>query len=48
MTPLPPSDHLVDYINVKLSLLGFPPVNTGNGAEQNDIVSSLVAQYREK
>ena len=40
--------HLTDYINVKLSLLGFPPLATGAGAELNDIVASLVAQYREK
>jgi hypothetical protein len=39
---------MVDYINVKLSLLGFPRVPTGDGAEPDDIVSSLVAQYREK
>ena len=39
---------LIPYINVKLSLLGFLPVATGDGAELGDIVSSLIAQYREK
>jgi hypothetical protein len=39
---------LISYINVKLSLLGFPPVKTAETAEMNDIVSTLVAQYREK
>ena len=48
VAPAQPSTRLVDYINVKLSLLGFPPVPTGNGAELNEIVSSLVAQCREK
>jgi len=46
MNPTP--DPLIDYINVKLSLLGFPPVPTGRGAALNDMVASLVAQYREK
>jgi hypothetical protein len=41
-------DNLVPYINVKLSLLGFPPVATGDTAQLGDIVSSLIAQYREK
>ncbi len=40
--------NLISAINVKLSLLGFPPVATGHGAEFGDIVTSLVAQYREK
>lgn len=39
---------LVPCINVKLSLLGFPPVVTGEAEEFSDIVSSLIAQYREK
>ena len=39
---------LISYINVKLSLLGFPPVTTAETAGLNDIVSTLVAQYREK
>ena len=39
---------LIPYINVKLSLLGFPPVATGEAAQFGDIVSSLIAQYREK
>ncbi|HEV2328426.1 MAG TPA: hypothetical protein VGY56_06520, partial [Verrucomicrobiae bacterium] len=39
---------LIPYINVKLSLLGFPPVETADTAGLNDIFSTLVAQYREK
>ena len=42
------SANLVPYINVKLSLLGFTPVATAETAEFNDVVSILVAQYREK
>ncbi|HET7626004.1 MAG TPA: hypothetical protein VFM25_12145, partial [Verrucomicrobiae bacterium] len=38
---------LTDYINAKLALLGFPVAPSGN-AELNAIVSSLIAQYREK
>jgi hypothetical protein len=41
-------DNLIPYINVKLALLGFPPVTTGDAAQLGDIVSSLIAQYREK
>jgi hypothetical protein len=40
--------HFIPRINVKLSLLGFQPVAEGAGSEFNDIVSSLIAQYREK
>lgn len=40
--------NLTSYINVKLSLLGFPPVTTTETAAFNEIVSTLVAQYREK
>jgi phosphoenolpyruvate carboxykinase (diphosphate) len=40
--------NLIPYINVKLSLLGFQPVATKAGAEFGDVVSTLVAQYREK
>jgi hypothetical protein len=40
--------NLTAHINVKLALLGFPPVATAGGAQLNDIVSTLVAQYREK
>ena len=52
MTPNPtttatPPATLISYINLKLALLGFQPA-TGNGAELDDIASSLVAQYREK
>ncbi len=40
--------NLIPYINVKLSLLGFPPVTTAETSGMTDIFSSLVAQYREK
>src|SRR5438445_1196360 len=43
-----PLATLIPYINVKLALLGFPPVATSAGAEFQDIVSMLVAQHREK
>src|SRR5580698_4187412 len=42
------TENLIPYINVKLSLLGFPPVTTAETSGLNDIVSTLVAQYREK
>ena len=38
---------LVPHVNVKLALLGFPPV-AGEGAQLSDTVSSLIAQYRQK
>jgi hypothetical protein len=41
-------DGLTSYINVKLSLLGLPQVTTDDGAQLGEIVSSLIAQYREK
>src|SRR5258708_24300294 len=43
-----PPATLIPYINVKLALLGFQPVATSDGAEFGDVVSTLVAQYREK
>ncbi len=43
-----PNANLIPYINVKLSLLGFPPVTTVEASGMTDIVSTLVAQYREK
>ena len=42
------SAHFTPYINVKLALLGFPPVKTEESAKFSDFVSTLVAQYREK
>ncbi|HEY1788475.1 MAG TPA: hypothetical protein VGJ73_09985 [Verrucomicrobiae bacterium] len=39
---------LIPYINVKLSLLGFPPVEMADTTGLNDIFSTMVAQYREK
>ncbi len=39
---------LMAYINVKLSLLGFNPVPTESKSEFAGLVSTLVAQYREK
>ena len=43
-----PAAHLTPYLNVKLSLLGCQPVATGAGADFGELVSTLVAQYREK
>ena len=40
--------NLIPHINVKLSLLGFPPVASAEAAGVNEVVSTLVAQYREK
>ncbi len=48
MTAAPPSDNLVACINVKLALLGFPPVMQGTFPEFSDVFSSLIPQYREK
>jgi hypothetical protein len=39
---------LAAHINVKLALLGCPPVATADSEHLNDIVATLVAQYREK
>jgi hypothetical protein len=41
-------DGLIPYINVKLSLLGLPQVAASGADELGEIVSSLIAQYREK
>src|SRR5215831_13548211 len=43
-----PQEKLIAYVNVKLALLGFPPVEFGDALEWSGIVSTLVAQYREK
>ena len=42
------ADPWIGYINIKLALLGLEPVRTGAAAEINEVVSSLVAQCREK
>jgi len=39
---------LIPYINIKLSLLGYTPAAVPGSGEMDDLVSSLVAQYREK
>ena len=41
-------DNLLPCINFKLSLLGLSPVAAGEPSPLGDIVSSLIAQYREK
>ena len=43
-----PSSTLISYINLKLALLGFPPVGGAEIGEFSEITSSLIAQYREK
>ena len=42
------NNNLIPYINVKLALLGFQPVNASDRPEFADVISTLVAQYREK
>jgi hypothetical protein len=42
------SRALTEYINVKLSLLGFDSVRMEHKSEFSGLVSTLVAQYREK
>src|SRR5262249_44723150 len=43
-----PPERLIDYINVKLALLGLTPVRQPEGGGLNDIVSSLIVQFRQK
>ena len=42
------TSSLASHINIKLALLGFQPVPTENDAELKEVISPLVAQYREK
>jgi hypothetical protein len=42
------SSNLADYLNVKLSLLGFPTVGNDGYTGLPRLVAPLVAQYREK
>ena len=39
---------LIDYINVKLELLGLSPVRHENDSGLNELVSTLIAEFREK
>src|SRR5208283_1043362 len=50
MTPAPAqtAGGLIDFINVKLALLGLPSASDGGHPELGDLISTLVAQYREK
>ena len=48
MTTAQVPDTLIPYINLKLALLGFPPVGGRAVGDFNDLISPLVAQYREK
>ena len=41
-------DLLISYVNLKLSLLGFPPATANARGELSDVTSSFIAQYREK
>lgn len=43
-----PSSKLAPYINLKLTMLGFPPVRGADDAQFTEITSSLIAQYREQ
>ena len=40
--------QLISYINIKLALLGCPPVAVADGADGSDIVTAFAAQYQEK
>jgi phosphoenolpyruvate carboxykinase (diphosphate) len=40
--------QLITHINVKLALLGCPPVKTASGAESSDTLTAIAAQYQEK
>src|SRR5258707_3721903 len=42
------TNGLIPYINVKLALLGFAAVPSDQAAQLSDVVSSLIAQYRQK
>jgi len=44
----PSATRLAGYINVKLALLGLAPVVSESDRALEEIVASLVAQYREK
>ncbi len=50
MTPAPAqtAGGLIDFINVKLALLGLPSASDGGHPELGDLLSTLVAQYQEK
>ena len=39
---------MITHLNVKLSLLGYRPVPTGGANDFNEVLSPLVARYREK
>src|SRR5437016_3100264 len=43
-----PVSRLIPYVNVKLSLLGCRPASASPRTDLDDIVSTLVTQYREK
>src|SRR6266481_2380334 len=42
------SNGLIPYINVKLALLGFAAVANDEATQLSEVVSSLIAQYRQK
>jgi hypothetical protein len=43
-----PSAELLPYINVELALLGCQPVPVAQGTPLHELISSLIAQFREK
>jgi len=47
-TIVPPPNQLLDYINLKLALLGLTPVARGEGTVLNESLVSLIAQFRQK
>ena len=47
-TDCPLSAHLIAHINVKLAMLGCPPVAVAGNPEFAEIVSAMAGQSREK
>jgi len=47
-TLAPTNTQLLDYINLKLALLGLSPVARDDGPGLSDTLSSLIAQFRQK
>lgn len=42
------ASQLITYINIKLALLGYPPVAGADGVKAPDIVAAFAAQFQEK
>ncbi|MCC6823152.1 MAG: hypothetical protein IT579_20670, partial [Verrucomicrobia subdivision 3 bacterium] len=42
------ASQLITYINIKLALLGLPPLAGAEGAKAPDILAAFAAQFQEK